>query len=273
MEWPKFTLKNLPQVLAFGHVTEESTAGLGGGSIGTNPSQSRAFRDARVADWARASGRCLDQNAFGKRLAGRQVESELNSIFRETPEFGRSLAQRLVDFHDSNSTGCLTLIGGGGEAVVFFDHENQSVIKLLGVAGKAGFGWSICQDDEQRLALHPGSLSESMIRFWLAEQHFPTGLDIQWIGENRDFLVLTQPFLLGENPEKGPLAELMSASGWEPFAPPSELIVIQTQTWKKSNIIATDVRPENAILAESDGVIYPFDFIFCDSDFSSPPDS
>ena len=273
MEWPKFTLKNLPRVLGFEHGTEESTPGLGRGNAGADPSQSKAFSDARVADWARASGRCLDQSAFGKTLAGRQVESELNSIFRETPEFGRSLALRLADFHDSNSTGPLTLIGGGGEAVVFGDPENQSVVKLLGGAGKAGFGWSICQDEERRLALRPGSLSGALIRFWLAEQHFPTGLDIQWIGESRDFLVLTQPFLLGENPELEFLGELMSESGWEPFAPLSELVMMRTQSWKKGSIIATDVRPENAILAESDGVIYPFDFIFCDCDLSTPPDS
>ncbi len=33
-------------------------------------------------------------------------------IFRETPEFGRSLTIRLADFLDEQATGDLTLIGG-----------------------------------------------------------------------------------------------------------------------------------------------------------------
>ncbi len=40
------------------------------------------------------------------------------------------------------------MIGGGGEAVVFFDEQNQSVIKLLSHAGKAKFGWEIGSDLE-----------------------------------------------------------------------------------------------------------------------------
>ncbi len=34
-----------------------------------------------------------------------------------------------------------------------------------------------------------------------------------------------------------------------------------TVTWRREDVLATDVRPENAILAESDGQIYSFDFI------------
>ena len=37
--------------------------------------------------------------------------------------------------------------------------------------------------------------------------------------------------------------------------------MLATQTWRRGDVIATDVRPENAILAEADGQIYPFDFI------------
>ncbi len=268
MTWPDFTLKNLPRVLAFPHGTEESALGLGGGSVGANPPQPSALRDTRITDWARAAGRCVDQSGFGGRLAGRQVESELNALFRETPEFGRSLALRLADFHESDSTGPLTLIGGGGEAVVFFDSENQRVVKLLGMAGKAGFGWKIDHDAENRWTLRPGKLAESLFRFRLAEHHFPTGLELDSIGANGDFLVLSQPFLLGENPDNEALSEWMADAGWERFSPPSELLMMQTQTWKKGSAIATDVRPENAILAKSDGRIYPFDFILHGGDFS-----
>lgn len=37
--------------------------------------------------------------------------------------------------------------------------------------------------------------------------------------------------------------------------------MLASLTWQRGEIIATDVRPENAILAEADGEIYPFDFI------------
>jgi len=153
MDWPEFTLKNLSRVLALEYGIEESAQSHGRGSARTDSPQSRALRDSRIANWAGHSGRCADQREFGQKLAGRQVEAELNSIFRETPEFGRSLAGRIADFHDSRSEGPLTLLGGGGEAVVFFDSENQQVVKLLGIAGRAAFGWCICQDSSNRLTL------------------------------------------------------------------------------------------------------------------------
>jgi len=264
MEWPEFTLKNFPRVVALIHGPEEPAQGHGGRSARADSSQSGTLRDSGIAEWASYHGRCADQREFGQKLAGRQVEAELNSIFRATPEFGRPLALRIADFHDSRSTGSLTLLGGGGEAVVFFDSERQEVVKLLGTSGKAAFGWCISQDSESRRTLFPGSMSKSLNRFLLAEEYFPTGLDISLIGKNSDFMVLTQPFLLGENPKPDILSAYMHNSGWEPFSPPSELVMIKTQTWKKGRIIATDVRPENAILAECDDEIYPFDFIVCD---------
>lgn len=53
----------------------------------------------------------------------------------------------------------------------------------------------------------------------------------------------------------------MAKRGWDPFAPPTRLDMLATQTWRRGAVIASDVRPENAILAEADGQIYPFDFI------------
>lgn len=261
MDWPEFTLKNVPRVLGFPDETEESALGFGGGDAGADPPQPPPGGDARIAEWARASGRCLEESGFGQRLQGRQVESELSAIFRETPEFGRSLALRLADFHDSRSTGELTLIGGGGEAVVFGDPENQQVVKLLGGAGRAGFGWRPWRDSAGRWALRAGTLAESLMRFHLAERHFPTGLELDCVGKDGAFLVLKQPFLVGENPVEDELFAWLLQRGWRRESPPSELEMLITQTWKKGAIFATDVRPENAILAEADGEIYPFDFI------------
>jgi hypothetical protein len=53
----------------------------------------------------------------------------------------------------------------------------------------------------------------------------------------------------------------MHDQGWEPWSPPSDLAMIVNQTWRKDGWVATDVRPENALIAESDGQIRAIDFI------------
>ncbi|NQX00080.1 hypothetical protein HQ447_05420 [bacterium] len=261
MSTQSFSLKNLAAVLGCGHESEEPAQGHGRGNARANPTQPPTVGDSRITEWARAAGRCLEAGDFAQSLDGGQVEDELSSIFRETPEFGRSLAIRLADFHLSDSQGALTLIGGGGEAVVFGDPANQQVIKLLGGAGKAGFGWTVGIDPEGLWILRPGGLAESLIRFALAEESFPTGLDLHALGTDGGFLLLHQPFLVGGNPTSAQLSDSMHEQGWRPFIPPTRLDMLATLTWSRGDIIATDVRPENAILAESDGRIYPFDFI------------
>ncbi len=56
----------------------------------------------------------------------------------------------------------------------------------------------------------------------------------------------------------------MQREGWQPESPPTRLDMLATLTWRRGHVVATDVRPENAILAEVDGEIYPFDFILSD---------
>jgi hypothetical protein len=261
MSSQSFSLKNLAARLDSAHEPEEPAQGHRRGNARTNPSQPPSLGDSRITQWARAAGRCLEAGDFAETLDGGQVEGELSSIFRETPEFGRSLALRLADFHQSNSRGDLSLIGGGGEAVVFGDPANQQVIKLLGGAGKAGFGWTIDVDAEGLWILRPGGLAESLRRFALAEEHFPTGLDLHALAADGSFLLLQQPFILGENPTSPQLADWMHQRGWQLFVPPTRHDMLANQTWRRGDVIATDVRPENAILAEADGQIYPFDLI------------
>ncbi len=45
--------------------------------------------------------------------------------------------------------------------MVFGDPTNQQVIKLLGGAGKAGFGWTLDIDPEGLWILRPGGLAEA----------------------------------------------------------------------------------------------------------------
>ena len=125
---------------------------------------------------------------FCSRLDKRQVESELDAIFRESAEFGRNLAHRLSPFLEIYESGALTLIGAGDEAAVFGDPANQQVIKLCGPPAHCHFGW-----------------------------------------------------IPHREPCSGETLELL--------------------TWKKNSFLATDVRPENALVAEATGMIHPIDFI------------
>ncbi|MBK1833664.1 hypothetical protein [Roseibacillus ishigakijimensis] len=171
------------------------------------------------------------------------------------------MAERLVPFHDEQSQGAWSLIGAGGESVVFGDPTHQRVLKLLSPAGRARFGWVLDQDRDQQWGLRKGALAAALRRYHLAEQLFPSGLEIEAIGAGCSFLLLSQPFFVGSHPEPSQLAAEMQTRGWEPHRPSSQLSTLLNLSWKKGHQLATDVRPENVILAESDGKLYPFDFI------------
>lgn len=217
--------------------------------------------DTRIADWAAANGHADSPAGFAARLHGRQVASELLEIFRETPEFGRSLAFRIEPFLDESASGEMHLIGGGGEAAVFYGELSQQVVKLLGPPGKAGFGWVVDQDLEGRWHLRAGSLTEALMRFHWFEDCFPSGLELDQIGAQGQFLALRQPFILGHHPEERLLREWMTAQGWTPWSPPADLAMLRDLTWHRGDFIATDIRPENALVSEADGGLTPIDFI------------
>ncbi len=93
--------------------------------------------------------------AFRARLDSVQVESELNAIFRESPEFGRNLTERLSPFLDVEENGFLTLIGAGGEAAVFFDPETQQVVKLQWPTRPLQFRVDYPHQPQKRSHSHP----------------------------------------------------------------------------------------------------------------------
>lgn len=199
--------------------------------------------------------------SFRNRLDSRQVEGELDSIFRESPEFGRNLAHRLEPFLGENTQGGLTLIGAGGEAAVFGDPSAQQVIKLSGPPARCAFGWINCQDPEGSLTLAPGSLDEILDRLSLFEILFPSGISIDSIGENDAFLVFRQPFIGGRHPTEAELHSQMRGLGWAPLNAPCIGETLENLTWSKGRYLATDVRPENAIVSEATGALHPIDFI------------
>ena len=198
---------------------------------------------------------------FRSRLDTRQVEGELDAIFRESPEFGRTLAQRLEPFLESSQSGPLTLIGAGGEAAVFGDPANQQVIKLCGPPARCGFGWLIHRESGGRLTLVPGGAEAFLDRLALFESLFASGISIDCIGEDDAFLAFRQPIVLGRHPTVSELAAHMRSQGWIPHQEPCIGETLQNLSWKKGRYLATDVRPENALVAESTGTIHPIDFI------------
>lgn len=216
---------------------------------------------ARVARWADSFGEIGSPADFAARLDGAQVGAELLEIFRETPEFGRSLATRIDPFLDERKRGSLKLVGGGGEAIVFGDQEHQLAVKLLAPPGKAGFGWVLEGSEDTRWAIRGGGLAEALLRFAWFESLFDSGLELDQVGTAGDLLVLRQPFIEGCHPDESSLSRWMTDRGWSRWSPPTDLDMIANLTWRRNEWIATDVRPENALVAETDGVIRAIDFI------------
>lgn len=171
------------------------------------------------------------------------------------------LTIRLADFLDEQATGDLTLIGGGGEAIVFYDAATQEVVKFFAPPCKAKFGWMITMKDGGPNGIRPGVLDEALLRYSLMEELFPSGLEIDCLGEAGDFLLLRQPFILGEHPTVDDLHAWMRGQGWAHCQPQSEASVIRDLTWRRGSCSATDVRPENALMASSDGELRAIDFI------------
>ena len=182
-------------------------------------------------------------------------------IFRETPEFGRSLATRIEPFLDESLAGDLRLFGGGGEAIVFYDEPQQLALKLLAPPGKAGVGWVLELNEKKRWGIRAGALAEALERFAWFEALFDSGLELDQIGTAGDFLVLRQPFIAGCHPDEPTLARWMTDWGWTRWSPATDLAMIANLTWREDNWIATDVRPENALIAEADDGIRAIDFI------------
>ncbi len=204
---------------------------------------------------------CVRLADFRFRLDTRQVEGELGAIFRESPEFGRNLAHRLSPFLDAEEFGDLTLIGAGGEASVFFETDTQQVIKVCGPPARCHFGWVIRRSLGGILTLAPGNLDEILDRISLFEALFSSGISIDCIGENDAFMAFRQPFIIGRHPGVSELGGYMQSHGWIPHREACRGETLERLTWKKDTFLATDVRPENAILAEATGMIHPIDFI------------
>lgn len=259
---PIFCLQNVHRLLVSSHEqASKATPHHVAGSGRAGAAKSSAGGDSRIADWAASFERAGSPADFAARLDGAQVGAELLEIFRETPEFGRSLATRIDPFLDEKKRGVLKLFGGGGEAIVFFDEAGQLAVKLLAPPGRARFGWVLEGREDTGWAIRGGGLAEAVVRFAWFESLFGSGLELDQVGTAGDFLVLRQPFIEGCHPDEPSLSRWMTERGWSRWSPPTELDMIANLTWRRDEWIATDVRPENALLAEADGVIRAIDFI------------
>lgn len=75
------------------------------------------------------------------------------------------------------------------------------------------------------------------------------------------FLAFGQPFIVGRHPTVAELSDYMQSLGWVPHQEPCSGETLELLTWKKDSFLATDVRPENALVAEATEMIHPIDFI------------
>ena len=225
------------------------------------PAQSSSGYVARCLAWAQAADKIHAAAQLTARLDGRQVGAELYEQFRASPEFGRSLTERIDPYHDSDSCGDLQLVDAGGEAVVFGDPAYQRVIKLFAPPNEGAFGWILERTANGRWGIRGGSLPEALFRFAWFEACFVSGLELDTLGSEADFLTLSQPFFVGRRPCEDELEEWMQANGWEPWSPPTDQATVAEHTWRRADYVATDVLPRNAIVTESDDRLRAIDFI------------
>lgn len=259
---PSFRLRNLLQVLGSPHVsTSESTSSHGPGGTRAVSSEPSSRHVARCMAWAQENGRLQSVRQFAASLDGRQVSAELFEQFRRVPAFGRDLTERIDPFLDNDSSGELTLIDAGGEATVFFDPEPQRVIKLFAPPNEGRFGWVLERQANGKWGIRGGSLPEAMFRFAWFEACFVSGLELDTVGLEADFLTLSQPFFVGRRPCEDELAEWMKLNGWEPWGPQTDQATVAQHTWRRDGYIATDVLPRNAIVTEADERLRAIDFI------------
>jgi hypothetical protein len=116
------------------------------------------------------------------------------------------------------------------------------------------------------LNLKPGSINAVLARLALFEALFPTGISVEAVAADGSFLLVRQPFIIGNHPTAEELDQWMRGEGWEKIHPPSHGRTLNSLTWSKARWIATDVQPENVIQCEADGQIYPIDFIVAGSE-------
>jgi hypothetical protein len=259
---PSFRLRNLLQVLPLPHVSSsEPTSSHSTGNAGTMSSQQAAGYIPRCMAWAEANGGLSSKAEFAARLDGRQVSAELYEQFRQTPEFGRQLTERIESFHENDSFGSQYLIDAGGEAIVFGSPEKQCVIKLFAPPNEGRFGWVLDRTANGRWGIRGGSLVEALFRFAWFEACFVSGLELDTVGREADFLTLSQPFYVGRRPCEDELEEWMSSCGWEPWSPPTDQATVSLHSWRRENYVVTDVLPRNAIISEADQKLRAIDFI------------
>ena len=157
--------------------------------------------------------------------------------------------------------GDLYLIDAGGEAVVFGDPEHQRVIKLFAPPNEGGFGYVLDQASNGRWQIRGGGLIEALKRFAWFEACFGSGLELDSIGSEADFLTVSQPFFVGRRPCEDELEEWMKACGWEPWSPTTDSAVVAKQSWRRGDFVVSDVAPRNAIITEADSKLRAIDFV------------
>ena len=149
----------------------------------------------------------------------------------------------------------------GGEAVVFFDNAIQKVIKLFSPPNSGRYGYVLDQDANGRWQIRGGDLIEALYRFAWFEACFGSGLELDSLGTEADYVTFSQPFYGGRRPCEDELEEWMKACGWEPWSPTTNQATVATHSWRRGNYAVTDVVPRYAIVSEADGRLRAIDFV------------
>lgn len=173
-----------------------------------------------------------------------------------------------VDWADLGPVGSrFKVIGSRGEAVLFDDLEDPSVIvKLRGREehgfGTAGFGCILQKNTRGLVDYGPGTMEQAIERERLSWEAFGFSCRVLDLVEDEMALLLEQDFIEGSGPTEGEIKSYMTGEGWEWLgADKSVSPTLRDHAWRRGNIGAFDANPTNFIKSSVDGLIYPIDLI------------
>jgi hypothetical protein len=161
----------------------------------------------------------------------------------------------------------LKVVSSRGEAVLFDDAEDSSIIvKLRGREengfGSAGFGCILARDFHGRVEYAPGTLDQALERERLSWEAFGFSCRLMDVIEEEVGMLLAQDFIEGTAPTEKEIHAYMIANGWEWQRDSREVSpTLANHAWRKESVGAFDANETNFIKAAADGLIYPIDLI------------
>ena len=216
----------------------------------------------------------LSLQEFARKVNGPSLEREIDRQAEqggENLDLARILSQRVnwtVDWEElGNESAPWEVYASRGEAVIFYDTKADPtrVIKLRGLEKNGfpgGYGCILGFNEKGEVDLIPGTIPQVLEREELSEIHLGFSCQLEAILEDESGILLSQRFVVGEEPTLEEIADLMLSEGWQSAQKDRDLAIrTRRNAWYREGILAVDANQTNLVRAEADGQVYPIDLI------------